>query len=198
MTFVKFCGMTRIEDVTLACALGVDAIGFVLWAKSPRGVGVNRVASLVRVLPPDVTPVGVFVAATEEEIRRATEAGIRVVQIHGGGDRGWVAPAPIWMATSTEVDLSSTPEDVTLLLDTQDPDRHGGSGRTINWDRAAEIAARRRVMLAGGLTPANVAQAIRQVRPYGVDVASGIEERPGVKNAQAMKAFIAAVREADQ
>jgi phosphoribosylanthranilate isomerase len=85
-----------------------------------------------------------------------------------------------------------------LLLDVHDPERHGGTGRTIDWARAAAIAAARRVLLAGGLTSGNVADAIRQVRPYGVDVASGIEDRPGIKNAGAMKAFMAAVREADQ
>ena len=84
-----------------------------------------------------------------------------------------------------------------IVLDAHDPVRHGGTGRTINWTRAAQVAAARRILLAGGLNPANVGEAIRQVRPFGVDVASGIEQRPGIKDAQAMQAFVTAVREAE-
>jgi phosphoribosylanthranilate isomerase len=87
---------------------------------------------------------------------------------------------------------------IPIVLDAHDPVRHGGTGRTIDWNRAARIAAARRVLLAGGLTPANVAAAIRQVRPYGVDVASGIEDRPGIKDPELMRAFVRAVRQADE
>jgi phosphoribosylanthranilate isomerase len=210
MTFVKFCGMTRDEDVALACDLGVDAIGFVLWPESPRAVAIERVSSLVKLLPPNVMPVGVLVWPTAAEIRAALDAGVRIVQIHGLEPRNLGAvelrnsgtsesrSPTVWFAASTDVDVTAVPDGVLLLLDARDPKRHGGTGRVIDWTRAGAIARQRPILLAGGLTPRNVAEAIGQVRPYGVDVASGIEDRPGVKNAQAMRAFVAAVREAER
>jgi phosphoribosylanthranilate isomerase len=197
MTFIKFCGMTREEDVEAACRLGVDAIGFVMWPRSPRYVNAARVASLVKMMSPHVTPVGVFVSPSDDEIVTARESGIRVIQLHGV-DAPTVRGADVWMGTSLERGLDHLPNDMTIVLDVHDPERHGGTGQTIDWTRAAAIAATRRVMLAGGLTAANVGPAIRQVKPFGVDVASGIENRPGLKSAPAMEAFVTAVREADQ
>jgi phosphoribosylanthranilate isomerase len=200
MTFIKFCGMTRAEDVAAACELGVDAVGFVLWPKSPRHVQMRQLAPLIKMLPPTLTPVGVFVSPDDDDVRQAREAGVRVVQVHG--DNGRRFEGEVWVArpldTDVDTNLSTILPDVTIVLDAHDPERHGGTGRTIDWARAAAVAARRKVLLAGGLTPANVGNAIDQVRPFGVDVASGIEDRPGVKNAQAMKAFVAAVREAER
>lgn len=198
MTFIKFCGMTRAEDVELACELGVDALGFVLWSGSPRGIDAGRAAGLIARLPARVSAVGVFVAPSADEIRRALDAGVRVVQIHGVGwpyEPARQQGAPTWVAATTEADVRAIPDEVTVLLDAHDPVRYGGTGRTIDWERAAAVAARRRVVLAGGLTPSNVRDAVRRVRPFGVDVASGIEERPGVKSASAMRAFVAAARE---
>lgn len=195
MTFIKFCGMTRAEDVATACALGVNAIGFVLWPASPRAVERARLAALIALLPPQVTPVGVFVSPGADDVQRARDAGVQVVQVHGGG--GTAIDGDVWVARALDTDLDAIPLAQTVVLDAHDPVRHGGTGRTIDWARAATIAAGRRVLLAGGLTPGNVGLAIRQVRPYGVDVASGIEDRPGIKNAQAMTAFVAAVREAE-
>ena len=196
MTFIKFCGMTREDDVVRACDLGVDALGFVMWPGSPRGIDATRVRTLVQRLPDSVTPVGVLVSPSREEILAARDAGIRVVQIHNAPHVA--ADAATWIAASLDADLAAIRPDVTLVLDAHDPVRHGGTGRTIDWPRAAALAASRRVILAGGLTPVNVADAINQVKPFGVDVASGIEERPGIKNAQAMQLFVAAVREVDQ
>ena len=196
MTLIKFCGMTREDDVRMACDMGVGALGFVMWPKSPRYVAPERVAVLVKAMAADVLPVGVFVSPADEDLARARDAGVRVLQMHG--ERRDTASADVWVAASLEGALDEVAADATLVLDAHDPVRHGGTGRTIDWARAATIATRRRVLLAGGLTPQNVRDAIRQVKPYGVDVASGIEERPGVKSAAAMKAFVAAVREADQ
>lgn len=195
MTLIKFCGMTRAEDVAIACELGVHAIGFVLWPRSPRRVEMGRLASLIAMLPPQVTPVGVFVSPGADDVKQARDAGVRVVQVHGEGAAA--IDGDVWSARALDADLDAVPLTQTLVLDAHDPVRHGGTGRTIEWDRAAAVAVRRPVWLAGGLTPANVGAAIRQVHPHGVDVASGIEERPGIKNAQAMMAFVAAVREAD-
>ena len=202
MTFIKFCGMTREEDVRAAGDAGVNAVGFVLWPGSPRHVEVDRAKVLIGELAPDVTPVGVFVRPSRDDITRAVEhAGIRVAQVHGSADptlaeRG---DCEVWFAVSLDGD-GITPEVAgayTVLLDTPDPARYGGTGRTIDWRQAARIAAKRPVLLAGGLTAVNVATAVREVRPYGVDVASGIEISPGVKDAHAMRAFVAAVRQAE-
>jgi phosphoribosylanthranilate isomerase len=194
MTFIKFCGMTREEDVARACELGIDAVGFVLWPGSARYVPAERVAALVRMLPSNVTPVGVFVSPTREEMTAARGAGVRVVQIHGPHAEPHDDEEDVWVATSLDAGVATIAPRVTVVLDAHDPVRHGGTGRTIDWARAAAVAASRRVMLAGGLTPGNVAEAIRQVRPFGVDVASGIEDQPGIKDAQAMTDFVAAVR----
>jgi phosphoribosylanthranilate isomerase len=196
VTFIKFCGMTRADDVATACALGVNAVGFVLWPASPRAVDRTRLAALIALLPPQVTPVGVFVSPGADDVQRARDAGVEVVQVHGDGGTP-IGGGDVWVARTLDTDLDAVPLAQTVVLDAHDPVRHGGTGRTIDWARAATIAARRRVLLAGGLTPGNVGLAIRQVRPYGVDVASGIEDRPGIKNALAMTAFVAAVREAE-
>jgi phosphoribosylanthranilate isomerase len=201
MTVIKFCGMTRGQDVAAAIELGVDAVGFVLWPGSPRHITLNRTAEIIATMPAAVTAVGVFVRPSRDDIARAVDAGIRVAQIHAGdAAAASESDCEVWVAASLQDDDVMPPVDreQTVLLDAHDPERHGGTGRTIDWTRAAHVAARRRVMLAGGLTPANVAAAVRDVRPYGVDVASGIEDTPGIKNALAMRAFVAAVREADQ
>jgi phosphoribosylanthranilate isomerase len=201
MTFIKFCGMTREADVAKAIEFGVDAVGFVLWPGSPRHVDLDRARTLIRMLPPAVTPVGVFVRPSHDQIAAALAAGIRVSQIHGTSENGFgPSDGELWIAASLGADGMTPPikEGYTVLLDTGDPERFGGTGRTIDWDEAARVSATRRILLAGGLTAANVAEAVRRVRPYGVDVASGIEARPGVKDAAAMQAFVAAVREADR
>lgn len=194
MTRIKFCGLTRAQDVAVASELDVDAVGFVLWPGSPRAVAIDDAAQLIRALPRTMTPVGVFVRPSRDQIARAVDiAGIRVAQIHGTSDVSGLIGEPweLWLAAE------DGPDGMTLLLDAYDLTQHGGTGRAIDWDIAARIAARRRVMLAGGLTPANVGEAIRRARPYGVDVSSGIEDRPGVKNAAAMCAFVEKVRNAD-
>jgi phosphoribosylanthranilate isomerase len=197
MTRIKFCGLTRPQDLAVAEEVGVDAVGFVLWAPSPRGVGLDRTAELIAKLPKSITPVGVFVQPTREEILQAvTVARIRVAQVHGVTDIASLGdlPCELWVAMSLDGNLNRVPADATILLDAYDPERHGGTGKTIDWDAARAVTARRRVMLAGGLTPANVGEAIRRARPDGVDVSSGIEEHPGIKDARLMREFARAVR----
>lgn len=203
MTVIKFCGMTRQDDVRAACDFGVNAIGLVMWPGSPRYVDSAQAGALIAVMPAEVSPVGVFVAPTRDELAAARDAGVRVFQIHGRPNADTLAALDsttleVWLAMSLDADVASIDPAITIVLDAYDPVRHGGTGRTIDWSRAATVAASRRVMLAGGLTPANVSDAIRQVKPFGVDVASGIEQRPAIKDVQAMKAFVAAVREADE
>ena len=199
MTRIKFCGLTRPQDLVVATKLGVDAVGFVLWANSPRGVGLDRTAELVTQLPNTVLPVGVFVQPTRAEILQAVHvARIRAAQVHGLTDVSDLRhlDCELWVAMSPQQPVTGIPDDATILLDAYDPERHGGTGRTIDWDAARTFAESRRVMLAGGLTADNVAEAIRRARPYGVDVSSGIEVRPGIKDESKMRAFANAVRTA--
>lgn len=198
---IKICGLTRLEDARLAGQLDVDAVGIILWPGSPRAVRLPDAAALCRALPAWTARVGVFVAPSVDEVRTAiTAAGLGVIQLHGVDD-----PAPfralqvpvLWAASLREDGAEPVaPAGTTLLLDAHDPVRHGGTGRTIDWSRARAISARERLVLAGGLTAENVARAITEVRPYGVDVSSGVEVTPGVKSAVRMEAFVAAVRQA--
>ena len=204
MTTIKMCGITRIEDAIMAADLGVHAVGFILWAGSPRHVAIDNVARMVSALPPFVTPVGVFVSPTAEEVARAVANGIGVAQIHGDLPAwpGGRPPARILRAVRLGRGGQATLEPavapaVPVLLDAQDESLHGGTGKTVDWHRAAAVARTRVVVLAGGLTPANVGDAVGIVKPYAVDVASGVEASPGVKDHERMRRFVDSVRRAD-
>ena len=204
MTTIKICGITRAEDAEVAVSLGVHALGFVLWPDSPRAIALSDASTIVRRLPPIVVSVAVFVDPTLDEAARAVDEGFSVVQVHGRApawhDIQQAVPRAIRAVRLSDNGAGIVPsvgDETTVLLDAHDPIRHGGSGQVIDWTRAAAIASRRRVILAGGLTPANVGDAIRVVQPYGVDVASGVEERPGIKSPAALRAFVAAVRRTD-
>ena len=196
MTAFKICGITREADAGLAVSLGASALGFVLWPGSPRHVPLARVRAIAATMPPFVTPVGVFVDPTPAEIADAASVGIRLAQVHGK------VPAVSALPVLRAVHLGNSEEGLDadvgagepVLLDAHDPVLHGGTGRTVDLARAAAVAARRVVVLAGGLTPANVADAIRTVRPYAVDVASGVESAPGLKDHDKLRAFAKAVR----
>jgi phosphoribosylanthranilate isomerase len=203
VTAIKICGITRLEDANAAVRLGVHALGFILWPGSPRRIALDEMARIVAGLPPLVTPVGVFVSPAADEVQRAVEQGIRVAQIHGAvPEWNGRAPAAILRAVHLGKGGGETldppmPPSVAVLLDAHDDTRPGGTGKTVDWDRAAAIARTRPVILAGGLTSANVEKAIQTVRPYGVDVASGVEERPGVKSHLRLRHFVDAVRRAN-
>jgi phosphoribosylanthranilate isomerase len=199
VTRVKICGITRQEDSELAASLGASAVGFVFWPRSPRFVEPSRARDIVRLLPPFVTAVGVFVDQPAGHVKDvASVVGLGAVQLHGNEDLGFCRAIGRRMIKAASVEQAVAlagfwPEDVTLLLDAMDADRKGGTGRTIDWAGAALLASRRRVILAGGLTPENVGDAIRRVRPFAVDVSSGVESSPGVKDEARMRAFFAAV-----
>ena len=198
---VKVCGITTREDALLAAELGAAALGFVCWPGSPRFVEPESVAAIAGVLPPFVTTVGVFVNQARATVSRVVErTGIQVVQLHGDeGADDWVGfersiIKAIGVGASFNAgSLQAWPEAITVLLDTADEARRGGTGRTIDWDMARQVAATRRTILAGGLRADNVAEAIRHIRPYGVDVSSGVEARPGVKDRDRLTAFMRAV-----
>lgn len=198
--FIKVCGITRLTDALHATQHGATAVGFVFWPRSPRYIEPDRAAEIVAELPSSATPVGVFVNETPDAIRSVVaRTGITVVQLHGDEPPAY-AEAIAWpvmrsITLDDAVDVAAAwPEDTTFLLDATDPSARGGTGRTVDWSRAVGIGAIRRLVLAGGLTPANVAQAIGIVRPYGVDVSSGVEVSPGVKDFDKVERFLAQAR----
>jgi phosphoribosylanthranilate isomerase len=200
--FVKICGITRVADAVHAAEQGATAIGFVLWARSPRAITVERAAEIAAELPPHVMRVGVFVNESVENIRSIAErAHLTAIQLHGDEPPDYAAALdwPVFRAVSV-TDLNYATEawasETALLVDNIDPVRRGGTGAVIDWSQAAAVAQTRRVVLAGGLTVDNVASAIRAVRPFGVDVSSGVEAAPGVKDSQKVTEFIANAREA--
>lgn len=201
---VKVCGITRREDALLAADLGASAVGFVFWPHSPRYVEPEAAAEIARALPADVAPVGVFVDPAVDDVRRiAARVGLAAVQLHGDEPATLCDGLPYRVLKAVPVAGAATraaaervPRRVTVLLDARDPVRRGGTGRTVDWGVAAEVAARRRIFLAGGLGPGNVGEALRTVRPYGVDVSSGVEARPGRKDAGRLRVFFEEVARA--
>ncbi|HET8733919.1 MAG TPA: phosphoribosylanthranilate isomerase [Anaeromyxobacteraceae bacterium] len=197
----KVCGITRLEDALAAARLGADALGFNFWPGSKRFVTPAAAREIIRRLPPLVTPVGVFVNQPEDELRAvAAETGIQVLQLHGDEPPELCArlPLPVWKAVAVDrlgaLSRLLSYEVQAFVLDT--PSRgFGGSGRPFDWSLAEGVSEATPIVLAGGLTPENVADAIRAVRPWAVDVASGVESSPGVKDADRMARFLAAVRE---
>jgi phosphoribosylanthranilate isomerase len=197
---VKICGITRVDDALAATRLGADALGFNFWPRSKRYIAPADARAIVRRLPPLVTAVGVFVDASRDEILRAADSsGIQVAQLHGDEPPELCAslPLPVLKAiriTDAHALAALAAYEVSgFLLDAPSPG-YGGSGTTFDWSLAAEAAQVVPVVLAGGLTPENVAEAIRTVRPWGVDVASGVETSPGVKDADRMRRFIEAAK----
>jgi phosphoribosylanthranilate isomerase len=204
-TRIKVCGITRLEDALLAVELGADALGFVFWPGSPRCVSLRQAARIAAALPPFVETVGVFVNQSLEEIRTASAgAGLCAIQLHGDEPPGaWgrvpgrcikaIGVAPGFDAAA----VASWPPEVWPLLDAHDPARRGGTGRAVDWEIAAEVSRARRIILAGGLEASNVRDAVARVRPFAVDVSSGVEREPGIKDPGRLRAFVDSVAEAD-
>jgi len=198
---VKICGVTRLPDALDAARLGADALGFNFWPRSKRHVNAATARQIIARLPPFVTPVGVFVNQSEGEMRAiAAETGIQVFQLHGDEPPELCSRLPLPVVKAIPVDQVRTLsrllsyEVQAFLLDT--PSRgYGGTGQPFDWSLAEGVSEVAPVILAGGLTPENVAEAVRAVRPWAVDVASGVESSPGVKDADRMSRFIEAVRE---
>jgi phosphoribosylanthranilate isomerase len=197
---IKICGITRLSDAEEAVAAGANAIGFVFWPGSPRFIDPFRAARIAAALPPLVARVGVFVNQNAEYIN-AVAARVRLdaVQLHGDEQVDDLAPLvrpvikAVALGADSSIDVAAWPARVTLLLDVHDPARRGGTGQTIDWSAAASIARRRRTLLAGGLTPENVAAAVACVQPFGIDVSSGVETSPGIKDHRRIRALFEAV-----
>lgn len=213
MIRVKICGLTNREDVFFAAEAGADLLGFVFYPPSPRHVDTFTVRQLVREVRQAglaVTCVGLFVDELPEVVSVVLDdCGLDLAQLHGNESpsvisafhgRAYKAIRPR-SAAEAEQAVSQYPvlcQAPDLLLDTYNPKKPGGTGEVGDWGTAAHVARKRRILLAGGLTPANVADAIRTVRPWGVDVSSGIEAEPGRKSHEATAEFITAVRGAER
>ena len=202
---IKICGLCRPADVTCAVAAGADCVGFVLYAKSPRYVAVECLAELTALVPPGILRVGVVVNAAPALVAEAVAAGrLDVIQFHG--DEADDEVSAFRLASAWRVVSLSVPADVeralrlpgeVLVVDAGSAAGRGGTGRLCDWALAAQLAQRRRVLLAGGLRPENVAAAVRQVRPWGVDVSSGVEAAPGQKDPERLRRFVAAARDCE-
>jgi phosphoribosylanthranilate isomerase len=205
VTDVKICGLTRAEDIELACALGVSYVGFNFAAISPRRVSVPEARRLAGSCARGVARVGVFVSESREEIEAAIAvANLDLVQLHRPlSEEDLSLPRPILAVARMRDGTAELPEGGLLsrcrlvLLDAELPGRPGGTGRTLDWTSLSSGRWPVPLMLAGGLNPENVEEAIERARPSAVDVASGVESSPGVKDPKRMIAFVEAVRRAD-
>ena len=203
---VKICGITRPDDAARAAEFGADAIGMIFWRSSPRAVDVPSAVEIVRNLPPFVTRVGVFVNAKVSEVWDVVrQVRLDVVQLHGDESIGAFEGVGARLVKAITVEdpsgvdaASDLPGWVTPLVDAADATLRGGTGRVANWALAAKVARKRRTILAGGLTAVNVGDALRVVGPWGIDVSSGVESAPGIKDPQRLREFFDAVERGRQ
>lgn len=213
--FVKICGITRRQDAELASGLGAAALGFIFWPGSPRYLAPEDARSIAEVVPSHVWKVGVFVDEPVSEVARIVrDVGLNAAQVHGHEtpeycrelkgrvmrEAGPSGPTSTIIKTVSLGDdgarqVADFDPDIVFLVDAHDPARYGGTGRTVNWDLAGAIAAARPTILAGGLTAANIRLAVRTVRPYGVDVSSGVESSPGIKDPARLRSLFEALHD---
>ena len=202
----KICGITRSGDAAAAVASGADALGFVFFATSPRHVTAAQAADIIRGLPPFVTTVGLFVNASEREVRAVLDVvPLSLLQFHGDEDnafcsrfgRPWIKALAMKPAQDIMATIAAYPDASGILLDAWHPDLRGGTGHSFDWTTFPSQAGKP-LILAGGLTPDNVGQAILQTRPYAVDVSGGVEQAKGIKDARLIAAFLAEVRKAEE
>lgn len=214
-TRIKICGLTREEDVHAAVAAGADAIGFVFYPKSPRYVTPQRAAELIRIVPPFITTVGLFVNAAPDEVARTVRvAPLSLIQLHGDETVAEAAAiaaaagrqfmkvfrvkpdtAPDELLEYEQANRAASPLFTSLLLDTY-VDAYGGAGKGFDWSLIPKDLAPR-VVLSGGLSVHNATDAVAGVRPYAVDISSGVEASKGIKDARKIADFVAAVRAGD-
>lgn len=213
-TLVKICGITHVEDARGAVEAGADAVGFV-FAASPRQVGPAQARAIIRELPAEFVTVGVFVNPQLDEVLRVMEvSGIKSVQLHGDespeflarvveqfpagarGEHGWPAVVKAFRLRNREelAQLRSYTAAGAFVIDAHGTGLWGGSGKCADWELAREAGGVGRIILAGGLNEANVAEAIAQVRPFGVEGNSGVESAPGKKDPRKVREFIAKVK----
>lgn len=199
---VKICGVTRLQDAQVAVEAGADFLGFIRAPKSPRYLEPGAIAAITRELPEHVRTVAVFVNAPLDDIRRTVEAAaIDIIQLHGdepdgftealGRDRVWRV---VHLGTSDDVTRAATLDCAAILADSATGGMRGGTGQVGDWTLAAALAVQRRMVLAGGLRSENVAEAVRAVHPWAVDVSSGVEREPGIKDPDRLRTFVRAAK----
>ncbi len=197
MVKVKICGNTNLDDTMAAVQAGADAVGFIFSAKSPRAVDPKTAAEIISRLPPFVTPVGVFVNEALSVVRQVMEeCNISLAQFHGEESSQYCAKLgrsvikAIRIRDRRDLEIMTSYQVAGFVLDAFVEGVPGGTGVTFDWDLAGEAQVLGPIILAGGLTPDNVLEAVRQVRPYGVDVSSGVEASPGKKDHAKVRAFV--------
>lgn len=205
LTRIKICGITNLEDARAAVDFGADALGFIFVPDTPRYIEPQRAARIIRELPPFITKVGVFADVPLDTIYQTIQTcGLNAIQLHGSetpeycdsaGERCRVPIIKAFRIKDRE-SLSAIPKCKVsaYLLDTYVKGKKGGTGEIFNWDLAKEAKSYGRIIVAGGLTPENAAEAIQRVQPYAVDVGSGVEASPGKKDHTKIRAFIENVR----
>jgi phosphoribosylanthranilate isomerase len=202
---VKICGITNAEDAKAAVETGADALGFVFHAASPRGIAPDTARRIIAQLPPMVLAVGVFVNEEAKVVRDLMDlCGLALAQLHGDESVGYCESLgrPVLRAIRLRdrgsllalAEYKGRAGVRGFVIDAFSESSYGGTGRVVNWELAAEAARAAPVVLAGGLTPQNVGEAIRAVRPYGVDVSSGVEASPGKKDHDKVSRFVRAAR----
>lgn len=205
MVKVKICGLTNAEDAAVAVEAGADAVGFVFHKQSPRCAEAAVVKAIVKTLPPFVLPIGVFVNEDSKVVRDVMDGcGLVLAQLHGDETAAYCEALgrPVLKAIRLKdrrsflalAEFQGRAGVRGFLLDAFSPEAYGGTGLVADWSLAGEAASAATILLAGGLTPENVADAINRVHPYGVDVSSGVEASPGKKHHEKMRAFVQAVR----
>jgi phosphoribosylanthranilate isomerase len=202
MVRVKICGITSLDDALVAVDAGADALGFVFYGKSPRYITPQSASRIIMALPPFVQTVGLFVNSESGIVNElADSCGLDLVQLHGDEppdycnliERRVIKALRVRGRDSLEIIGSYKVSGI--LLDAYSPDAYGGTGKSFNWDIAREVADRFWIILAGGLTPDNVGEAVKSVRPYAVDVSSGVESAPGIKDSDKIREFIFRAKE---
>jgi len=206
MTRVKICGITELEDARDAALLGVDAIGLNFYPKSPRCIDAGRAAQIIEKLPPFITTVGVFVNHPDPQSLEdfAVSIGLHAVQLHGNETPDYCSMIQrVKVIKALRVDSNFRVDTLrgygarTFLLDASAPAQFGGTGKSFNWELVFGANAFGSIIIAGGLNPDNVGEVIGTLHPFAVDVASGVESRPGKKDYEKMRRFIESVRRAD-
>lgn len=194
---VKVCGMTSLKDALVAVEGGADAVGFIFYKKSPRSVTMKTVREIVLELPPFVDTVGVFVDETAEQINKIADyCNLDIIQLHGDESPTFCKKIRRKVIKAFRIKDMQSVKKISnfqvsgFLLDTFSENLHGGTGKVFDWNLALPAKKFGPVIMAGGLTPNNVQQAVRQIRPYGVDVCSGVESEPGIKDHKKVRAFL--------
>jgi len=204
MTFIKICGITNLDDALAAVDAGADALGFNFYKPSPRYIAPSAAREMVEQVPARVLTVGVFVNEESRTVMSiANEAGLKAVQLHGDESPDYCRDLAsefyviktLAVSDSFDAKQSQAYDVDAIMLDTKDSRLHGGTGRVFDWSVAREASQIvPKLYLAGGLSPENVAEAVGVVRPYAVDACSALEDRPGIKNHERMRAFVETVR----